>query len=51
MFTEYKDAFNKLTTVKNKKKQTNFKKLSKEQQEKEQVPKRQQPWPSRQLRS
>lgn len=35
MFVEYLDAFNKLTTTKNKKKQTSFKKLSKEEREKE----------------
>ncbi len=35
MFEDYKTAFDKLTTTKNKKKQTNFKKLKKEEQEKE----------------
>jgi len=33
MFAEYKDAFNKLTTVKNKKKQSSFTKLSKQEQQ------------------
>lgn len=35
MFTEYKDAFDKQTLVKNKKKQSSFKKLSKEEKQKE----------------
>ena len=35
MFVEYLDAFNKLTSTKNKKKQASFKKLSKEDKQKE----------------
>lgn len=35
MFEEYKIAFNKLTSVKNKKKQASFKKITKEEQQKE----------------
>jgi type I restriction enzyme M protein len=35
MFKEYKDAFDKLSTIKNKKKQSSFTKLTKEKQQKE----------------